>query len=55
MTIARLRHRVTCPCCKGKKRLTLIEHDEILGRTLLTHPVCCHCEGKGEIEAEVDE
>ena len=46
---------VTCPCCKGKKRMTLVEHDEIEGRTILTHPLCTHCQGKGEVEAEAEE
>lgn len=46
------RMMVTCPCCYGRKRLTLIEHDEEEGRTIVTRPICCHCEGKGEVEAE---
>ena len=50
--MVRARLMVTCPCCKGKKRLALIEHDEVEGRTILTHPICCHCQGKGEVPAE---
>lgn len=36
-----------CPCCKGDKRLTVIEHDEESGRTVVTKPVCNHCMGRG--------
>lgn len=46
------RMMVTCPCCYGRKRLTLIEHDEEEGRTIIARPICCHCEGTGEVEAE---
>lgn len=46
-------HLVTCPCCKGKKRLSCIEHDERTGRTFLSKPMCCHCDGKGVVEAEI--
>lgn len=40
---------ITCPCCHGEKRLTLVEHDD--GCTILTHPECTHCMGKGEVPA----
>ena len=53
--MVRERMMVTCTCCHGKKRVTLIEHDEVAGRTILTHPICCHCGGTGEVEAEVGE
>lgn len=43
---------VTCPCCHGKKRLTVVEHDDETGHTMLTKPLCTHCEGKGEVEVE---
>ena len=33
---------VTCPCCHGKGRLALVEHDDVVGRTVVTHPMCCH-------------
>jgi hypothetical protein len=45
---------VLCPCCNGTKRLTVVEHDEVDGRTWLEHPKCTHCMGKGVVEAEVD-
>jgi hypothetical protein len=44
---------VTCPCCHGTRRLTLVEHDD--ARTVVTHPMCCHCQGEGVVFAEVDE
>jgi hypothetical protein len=47
------RRLVTCPCCHGKRRLTLFEHDEVAGRTVVTHPMCCHCQGEGVVSAEV--
>lgn len=40
---------ITCPCCHGAKRLTQIEYDEEDGRTIVTKPICCHCQGKGEV------
>ena len=43
---------VTCPCCHGKGRLTLVEHDDVAGRTVVTHPMCCHCQGEGVVPAE---
>ena len=43
---------VTCPCCDGAKRLTVVEHDEENSRTILSKPECTHCEGKGEVPAE---
>jgi hypothetical protein len=46
---------VICPCCKGRKRLTLVEHsDKAGGRTTLSKPECTHCEGKGKVPAELD-
>lgn len=48
-------HRVTCPCCKGKKRVPVVEHDEEVGRTILTHPPCNHCQGRGWVPSEVPE
>ena len=29
---------VTCPCCHGKRRLTLVEHEDVAGRTVVIHP-----------------
>ena len=46
---------VTCPCCHGKRRLALFEHDDVAGRTVVTHPMCCYCQGEGVVFAEVDE
>jgi hypothetical protein len=42
---------ITCPCCHGEKRLTLVEHDDDTGRTILTRPQCTHCMGNGEVPA----
>jgi hypothetical protein len=42
----------TCPCCNGKRRLILIEHDDD-GSFTITKPECCHCEGKGEVPSEL--
>lgn len=44
---------IECPCCHGKKRLTVIEHDEQDGRTIITKPQCTHCQGRGTMPAEV--
>lgn len=44
---------VTCPCCKGKKYLAVVEHDEVEGRTVLSHHQCQHCQGKGKVPSEV--
>jgi DnaJ-class molecular chaperone len=46
--------KATCPCCKGKTVLPVVEHDEIEGRTILRNVPCTHCQGKGEIEVEVE-
>lgn len=43
---------ITCPCCHGQKRVTVVEHDDDTGRTILTRPQCTHCMGMGEVEAE---
>jgi len=36
-----------------KKRLALVEHDDVAGRTVVTHPMCWHCQGEGVVSAEV--
>jgi DnaJ-class molecular chaperone len=41
-----------CPCCKGKKILRVVHHDEALGRTTLTSHTCTHCQGEGTIKIE---
>ena len=46
---------VTCPCCHGKRRLAMVEHDDLAGRTVVAHPVCCHCQGEGVVSAEVQQ
>lgn len=46
---------IECPCCHGAKRLSVIEHDEIEGRMIRTHPQCTHCMGRGTVPAEVSE
>ena len=45
---------VECPCCHGAKRLTVIEHDDEQGRTVISKPVCTHCMGLGTVTAETD-
>jgi len=44
---------VTCPCCHGRRRLALVEHDEVAGRAVVTHPTCCHCQGEGVVPADL--
>jgi DnaJ-class molecular chaperone len=46
------RKQYICPCCKGAKRLTLIEHDDESGRTFVTKPLCNHCGGEGTVTDE---
>jgi hypothetical protein len=46
---------VTCPCCHGKKRLSVTEYIEEEGRTVLLLPVCQHCQGKGTVTSDVSE
>jgi hypothetical protein len=47
---------VTCPCCHGKKKLLIFERvdgdPEMIGAHL---EMCSHCEGRGKVEAEVEE
>jgi superfamily II helicase len=45
----RERQRLTCPCCWGRKRMTVIteEHDRIV---LVQHAICIQCDGTGEVE-----
>jgi len=42
------RHRVTCPCCRGKKRINVVRHVD--GRTVVELALCLQCEGTGELE-----
>jgi Zn ribbon nucleic-acid-binding protein len=42
-------YKVTCPCCDGAKVLKIWYPDEVTPRT----EMCGHCEGTGEIDAEV--
>jgi DnaJ-class molecular chaperone len=44
---------VRCPDCKGTKRVKLIVHDELLGKTVLTTPLCQTCEGTGKVKGDV--
>jgi DnaJ-class molecular chaperone len=46
--------KATCPCCKGRKVLPVVEHDEIEARTILRQEPCTHCQGTGEIDVEVE-
>jgi DnaJ-class molecular chaperone len=50
--VAPMTEDAECPCCKGKKRLQLIEHDETEGRTILSRPICTHCMGTGTVKVE---
>jgi len=43
--------KVTCPCCHGKKVVEVF--DEEYGEVI--HMICMHCEGTGQVEAEVEE
>jgi len=43
--------RVDCPCCKGEKRLLV--HELVDGVEVVSVPPCGHCQGEGEIEAEI--
>jgi len=42
--------RVTCPCCRGKKRIKITRYDEAAGRTVLELALCLQCEGTGELD-----
>jgi len=33
----------------------MVEHDDLAGRTVVAHPVCCHCQGEGVVSAEVQQ
>jgi hypothetical protein len=41
-----------CPHCHGRKRLVVIEHDDERG-TVLTRPLCGHCQGTGRVPVEL--
>jgi hypothetical protein len=53
--------KVTCPCCHGEKKILVFERDptsnapEDMVVVAVTHEECSHCEGTGEVEAEVEE
>jgi hypothetical protein len=43
--------QVTCPCCKGEKQLLMVDEN-----TQVVYPMrCCHCDGKGKVDAEISE
>jgi hypothetical protein len=42
--------RVTCPCCRGHKRLNVIRHDDENSRTFIELVTCLQCDGTGELE-----
>ena len=42
---------ITCPCCHGTGWL-VTHHDD---PAVIQRDPCTHCQGKGEVEAEVDE
>ena len=44
------RHRVVCPCCRGKKHIKVTRHDAKTSRTVLELALCLQCEGTGELE-----
>jgi DnaJ-class molecular chaperone len=46
----RERLMLTCPCCKGKRHVNRVHHDDATSRTVLTHVRCSQCDGTGEIE-----
>lgn len=44
--------KVICPCCHGMKKVILYDYDT---ETIIARVDCSHCEGTGEVEAEVEE
>ena len=50
-TPEQIRERVTCPCCRGKKRFTIVRHDDEKSRTFVEKALCLQCDGTGEVEA----
>jgi len=49
-TPKQVRDRVTCPCCRGKKRINIVRHDPAAGRTVVELALCLQCEGTGELD-----
>jgi len=51
--------KVTCPCCKGDKKLVVWSEGKLPGVDIPTIFVdekeCAHCEGTGQVDAEVEE
>jgi len=45
--------KIQCPCCHGKKHLVIM--DENYGPGYEYAFMCSHCEGTGEIDAEVSD
>ena len=43
--------KVTCPCCHGRGWMVWFEGN---AADVARHDPCGHCEGTGEIEAEVE-
>jgi len=55
-----MKHKVTCPCCKGEKKTVTCEEGSLPGLEgiqtfIIDEKECSHCEGRGVIEAEVGE
>jgi hypothetical protein len=54
-----IKHKVTCPCCKGEKTVVVWEPGSLPGVEMPTVFIdikeCGHCEGTGEVDAEVPE
>ena len=53
------KHKVKCPCCKGDKEIIVTGEGKIPGIEIPTifidSVMCAHCEGRGWIEAEVED
>jgi len=53
------KYKVQCPCCKGEKQVLAFYEGHIPGVDIPTAFVdmaaCAHCEGTGEIDAEVED
>lgn len=51
-----MKFKVECPCCKGLGIIFVHSPDLLPGIEITTYSVdnCSHCEGTGEVEAEVE-
>jgi len=53
--------KVTCPCCHGKGQLIVTSHIKTIlpgipaDGYVVDAVACCHCEGTGKVDAEVED